>query len=511
MEGADRRVRRTKRRLRQALAQLLLEKDLSSITVRELTELADVNRGTFYTHYKDLYDMLEQMENEMFQELEDMLDSYAPDILRQDFSPILREVFTFVGKNQNLCRVFLARQAVDRFSQRLNSLIYRKCLAEWGAFYQRYQELNGITGQPAAGNYALEFVVAGAVGLIRAWLEQGAKESPEEMAQAMLAASPRTFDYTVQPGDTMESVMALFSMSEERFRALNPELTLTTEVTLPSSPLDEYPEETVPAEEAESTENAQASSEDEPPQNAQAAEPATIDLADLLGDQVRTPLEEGTTITIEQNCPLLLVSTVEEATVTRDVAPAVETQEDPTMFLGQQRVVQEGQAGQANILSRVVKRCGLPVASNDISSVVLSEPTALIVGTGTKEMPELPDGCLFLWPVQGTITSEFGYRYIFGETNFHRGLDIAAPGGTAINAAADGTVTFAGERGTYGNLVVITHEMRVIQQVCTRVAVLDGGLVQEEGSVADIFAHPASRAAKRLLLVEDEEEESYAG
>ena len=67
-------------------------------------------------------------------------------------------------------------------------------------------------------------------------------------------------------------------------------------------------------------------------------------------------------------------------------------------------------------------------------------------------------------------------------------------------------------RDTLGiTIVVITHEMRVIQQVCTRVAVLDGGLVQEEGSVADIFAHPASRAAKRLLLIEDEEEESYAG
>ena len=67
-------------------------------------------------------------------------------------------------------------------------------------------------------------------------------------------------------------------------------------------------------------------------------------------------------------------------------------------------------------------------------------------------------------------------------------------------------------RDTLGiTIVVIAHEMRVIQQVCTRVAVLDGGLVQEEGRVADIFAHPASRAAKRLLLVEDEEEESYAG
>ena len=67
-------------------------------------------------------------------------------------------------------------------------------------------------------------------------------------------------------------------------------------------------------------------------------------------------------------------------------------------------------------------------------------------------------------------------------------------------------------RDTLGiTIVVITHEMRVIQEVCTRVAVLDGGIVQEEGSVAEIFAPPKSRAAKRLLLMADEEEESYVG
>ena len=170
MEGTttDRRVRRTKARLRQALAQLLLEKDLSSITVRELTDLADVNRGTFYTHYRDLYDML---------------DSYASDILQQDITPILRDVFRFVGRNKDLCQVFLTRQAVDRFSQRLNTLIYHKCLAEWRELYQRYPNLSGLADRPEEGNYALEFVVAGAVGLIRAWLERGAQESPEEMAQ----------------------------------------------------------------------------------------------------------------------------------------------------------------------------------------------------------------------------------------------------------------------------------------------------------------------------------------
>ena len=46
----DRRVRKTKKQLRGALTQLLLEKDISHITVRDVADLADVNRGTFYAH-----------------------------------------------------------------------------------------------------------------------------------------------------------------------------------------------------------------------------------------------------------------------------------------------------------------------------------------------------------------------------------------------------------------------------------------------------------------------------
>jgi hypothetical protein len=97
------------------------------------------------------------------------------------------------------------------------------------------------------------------------------------------------------------------------------------------------------------------------------------------------------------------------------------------------------------------------IASTDLNAVTTTEAVPLIVGMGTQPKPELPEGCLFLWPVRGSISSDYGYRFIFGETNFHRGIDIPAPTGTAINAAADGVVTFAGERGTYGNLVVLTH------------------------------------------------------
>ncbi len=60
-------------------------------------------------------------------------------------------------------------------------------------------------------------------------------------------------------------------------------------------------------------------------------------------------------------------------------------------------------------------------------------------------------------------------------------------------------------------MVIITHEMRVIQEICTKVAVLDQGTVQECGSVTKIFNHPKSKAAKRLLLVRDTEEMADVG
>jgi len=59
----------------------------------------------------------------------------------------------------------------------------------------------------------------------------------------------------------------------------------------------------------------------------------------------------------------------------------------------------------------------------------------------------------FVWPLQGVLTSAFGPRW----GRMHEGIDIAAPAGSAITAAASGTVIYAGWFGGYGNLVVIDH------------------------------------------------------
>ena len=53
-------------------------------------------------------------------------------------------------------------------------------------------------------------------------------------------------------------------------------------------------------------------------------------------------------------------------------------------------------------------------------------------------------------------------------------------------------------------VVIITHEMRVVEQICSRVAILDGGQIQEEGPVAEVFANPRTEAGRRLVMPEDD-------
>ena len=62
----DRRVKRTKKILRECLFRLLSEKSIDEITVKELTESADVNRSTFYFYYKDINDMIRQIQDEIY-------------------------------------------------------------------------------------------------------------------------------------------------------------------------------------------------------------------------------------------------------------------------------------------------------------------------------------------------------------------------------------------------------------------------------------------------------------
>lgn len=170
----DRRVRKTKARLRQALSALMAQKDVRDITVKELTELADVNRGTFYCHYRDIYDMITQVENSLFEELGEVMDAYTTSDLRAGLTPILVDIFTFVRENADVCGALLTSRTDGAFFQRLYGAVYGKCMEEWG-------ELYGLRTDPLR-DYYMNFLVSGVLGLIQVWVSGGVHQTAEEMA-----------------------------------------------------------------------------------------------------------------------------------------------------------------------------------------------------------------------------------------------------------------------------------------------------------------------------------------
>ena len=176
MDGkkVDRRVRKTKRQLRQALTVLLQEKPIKDITVREIADMVDINRGTFYLHYKDVFDMLEQIENDIFDEFNDLIRAHPPAEDQGKPLPLLTDVFTYFAANADMAIALMGPNGDHAFIDKLKDLVKERCFYDWMQVYSSSNSKNFA--------YFYAFVVYGCIGLFQNWLETGMKETPEEMA-----------------------------------------------------------------------------------------------------------------------------------------------------------------------------------------------------------------------------------------------------------------------------------------------------------------------------------------
>ena len=93
-------------------------------------------------------------------------------------------------------------------------------------------------------------------------------------------------------------------------------------------------------------------------------------------------------------------------------------------------------------------------------------------------------GISLIEPVRGRISCRFGNQGSY----YHTGLDIAAPNGTPINAAANGTVTYAGYHYSYGNLLIVTHAngVQTYYAHCSRLYVSVGASVSQGQTIAAV-------------------------
>ncbi len=171
----DRRVRKTRKQLRQALSTLMRQKPLNAITVREIADMVDINRGTFYLHYKDVYDMLEQTENEMLEEFLTLLEDVTEETLNNSPRPFLDRIFGYLAENADLALALMGPYGDHAFINKLKSLLRERCFTAWAQRFRR-EEAQYF-------DYQYEFMVCGCAGVFQHWIDTGMQETPEKMAE----------------------------------------------------------------------------------------------------------------------------------------------------------------------------------------------------------------------------------------------------------------------------------------------------------------------------------------
>ena len=169
----DRRVRRTKKLLSQGLIELMQQKQAKDITVRELADLVDVNRGTFYLYYRDIFDMLERLEEELFEQLNAVILAHKGEPILTHARPMLKDLFRIVAENKEICSVLLSDNGDIKFLQKLSDVIQEKLRMDW---------LNGYVENETEFEYRYAFGALGFICLLRKWLHLDCVESADDMA-----------------------------------------------------------------------------------------------------------------------------------------------------------------------------------------------------------------------------------------------------------------------------------------------------------------------------------------
>lgn len=175
--SGDRRVRYTKMVLKESFIKLLSEKSVNKITIKEICDLADINRTTFYAHYTDQYDLLRKLQDELMSEIISYLTQHTKSSTSVVSTQTLERVFEYIKENSDICTLFLSESVDTNFENQVIKLFH-----EWFIFYWKQ---SGVSIRLDM-EYVYAFSAYGCIGIIKKWLSEGMVTPTEEMAQLVI-------------------------------------------------------------------------------------------------------------------------------------------------------------------------------------------------------------------------------------------------------------------------------------------------------------------------------------
>jgi len=202
----DRRARRTRKLLREALFALILEKGYDAVTIEDITRRADLGRTTFYLHYRDKEDLLLQSIEETADQLAGQVANLYEEINRTELdqppsdpsatvSPLLF-VFQHAAENADIYRIILRGEGAYQVTRRIREIASRYALE----FLSTHFQVNRAKAALAIPNEVIaNYFVGSLLGILTWWLESGMPYPPQDIARMFRQITFLGLQQVVQP------------------------------------------------------------------------------------------------------------------------------------------------------------------------------------------------------------------------------------------------------------------------------------------------------------------------
>jgi AcrR family transcriptional regulator len=173
----NRRVKMTKRLLGDSLIELMRDRPISKITIKEICQNADVNRSTFYLYYADAYALFSEIEGELLAQARANLEKIGTDPVSIRY---VTELLAYIKENAESFRALLCRQ---------EGIPFQSAFVE-AALLKLRQSLPLRCAEPVTG-YVYDYLILGSMSVIQRWIESGFDMPCEAMAELIFRLSDR--------------------------------------------------------------------------------------------------------------------------------------------------------------------------------------------------------------------------------------------------------------------------------------------------------------------------------
>ena len=170
----DRRVIKTRRQLKKGLAALMKEKSVNQITVKELVEEVDIHRSTSYLHFKDIQDLLREIEENMEAQIKRAIEEHPIVSGNENAFYFIEDMFRVLDEEREISKALIGPNGDMGFIHRIERIIKENSRGTLEKMFP---------GKKEDLKYFYAFCLSGCLGLVKVWLNEGEEKSPEEMAQ----------------------------------------------------------------------------------------------------------------------------------------------------------------------------------------------------------------------------------------------------------------------------------------------------------------------------------------